>query len=81
MDISPYNLPERSAVNVKISPLLGGGLIWKFRGIITQAGSLWLKIFGGRAERHTGVPWSLHARRLTAVLPSPLPEASRELAA
>jgi hypothetical protein len=80
MDISLYNLPERSAVNVKINPLLGG-FIWKFRGIITQAGSLWLKIFGVRAERHTGVPWSLHARRLTAVLQFPLAEASRALSA
>jgi hypothetical protein len=67
-------------MNVEISPLLCG-FIWKFRRIIAQAGVLWLKTFCVIAERHTGVPWSLHTRRSTAVLPSSLAETSRELAA
>jgi hypothetical protein len=80
MDIGLYNLPERSTVNVEISSLLGG-FIWKFRRIIAQAEILWLKTFYVIAERHSGVPWSLHTRRSTALLPSPLAEAGRELAA
>jgi hypothetical protein len=41
MDISPYNLPERSTVHVELSPLRRG-FIWKFRCIIAQPGIVWL---------------------------------------
>jgi hypothetical protein len=67
MAIRPYNPPETSTVNVEISPLRRG-FIWKFRRIIAQAGILSRKIFASMAERHTGIHWSLYARRLTAVL-------------
>jgi hypothetical protein len=70
MDIAPYILPERSMVNVEISPLLRG-FIWKFRRIIAQAGILCRKLLGVMAERHTGGSGSLHARSLRAVLQSP----------
>jgi hypothetical protein len=55
MDIRPYNLPERSTVNVEISPLLRG-FIWTFRRIIAQPGILSLKIFGVMAEGNTRAP-------------------------
>jgi hypothetical protein len=79
MDIRPYYLPETSTVNVEISPLLHG-FIWKFRCIIAQAGILWLKLLYVRAERHTGGPRSLHARRLSAILQYLLAKTARELA-
>jgi hypothetical protein len=52
MDIGPHNLPERSAMNVEIRPLLCG-FIWKFRRIIAQEGIVSLKLLcvtaGGNA--------------------------------
>jgi hypothetical protein len=80
MDIGPYILPERSTVNVEISPLLGG-FRWKFRRIITQGRILCLKRLGVIAERHTGCPWSLHARSFRAVLQFPRAPTRRVLAA
>ena len=80
MDIGPYNLPERSPLGVEISPLRHR-FIWKFRRIIAQAGILWLKLLCAMADRHTEGPGSLHARRLRAVLQSPLAETHRALAA
>jgi hypothetical protein len=79
MDIGPYILPERSTMNVEISPLLYG-FIWKFRRIIAQAEIVWLKTFCVIAERHTGGSRSLHARRFRAVLHSPRVATSRVLA-
>ena len=43
MDISLYNPPETSTVDVAISPLLGG-YIWQCGGIRAQAGILSLKL-------------------------------------
>jgi hypothetical protein len=78
MDIRPDNLPEHSAVHVKISPLLCG-FIGRCRRIIPQAGMLWPKRLCVPADRQIGAPLSLHARRLTAGLQSPLrrPAANR----
>jgi hypothetical protein len=42
LDNRPDNLPEHSAVNVKISPLVCG-FIRRCRRIIPQPGMLWLK--------------------------------------
>jgi hypothetical protein len=55
MDISPYNLPEHPAVNVKINPLQCG-FISRFRRIIAQAGMLWPKLLCVRADRQLGAP-------------------------
>jgi hypothetical protein len=80
IDIRPDILPETSTVGVEICPRSRGYML-KFRRIIAQAGILWLKLLCVMAERHTGGPGSLHARRLRAVLQSPLAETHRALAA